>query len=70
MKSNISLAQEIKNKMKEKNISNSELSRLIGVKRADISILFKKLENNESITTAKLFRILIALNLSLSLLDD
>lgn len=66
MKTNISLAHELKNILKERNMSFAELSRLIGVTRTDISILFKKLESNKSITTSKLFKILSALNISIT----
>lgn len=70
MKTNISLAHELKNILKERNMSFAELSRLIGVTRTDISILFKKLESNKSITTSKLFKILSALNMSITFLED
>lgn len=70
MKTNISLAHELKNILKERNMSFAELSRLIGVSRTDISILFKKLESNKSITTSKLFKILSALNISITFLED
>lgn len=70
MKTNISLAHELKNILKERNMSFAELSRLIGVTRTDISILFKKLESNKSITTSKLFKILSALNISITFLED
>lgn len=62
MNNNIKLYDEIINLLKEKNITQSELARKIGVTRVDISLTLKNLKTGKSITTLKLFSILDTLD--------
>lgn len=58
---NSELGKKIKLEMKKQNLTQSDIAKILGVNRADISITFKNLENRKSITTAKLFSLLEAL---------
>ena len=58
---NSELGKKIKLEMKKQNLTQSDIAKILGVNRADISITFKNLENGKSITTTKLFSLLEAL---------
>ncbi len=69
MNNNIKLYDEIINLLKEKNITQSELARKIGVTRVDISLTLKNLKTGKSITTLKLFSILDTLDKTFTIND-
>lgn len=69
MNNNIKLYNEIINLLKEKNITQSELARKIGVTRVDISLTLKNLKTGKSITTLKLFSILDTLDKTFTISD-
>ncbi|MCF2628308.1 helix-turn-helix transcriptional regulator [Fusobacterium mortiferum] len=69
MNNNIKLYDEIINLLKEKNITQSELARKIGVTRVDISLTLKNLKAGKSITTLKLFSILDTLDKTFTIND-
>lgn len=69
MNNNIKLYDEIMNLLKEKNITQSELARKIGVTRVDISLTLKNLKTGKSITTLKLFSILDTLDKTFTIND-
>ncbi len=69
MNNNIKLYNEIINLLKEKNITQSELARKIGVTRVDISLTLKNLKTGKSITTLKLFSILDTLDKTFTIND-
>mgnify|MGYP000597603746 FL=1 len=69
MNNNIKLYNEIINLLKEKNITQSELARKIGVTRVDISLTLKNLKTGKSITTLKLFSILDTLDKTFTIID-
>lgn len=69
MNNNIKLYDEIINSLKEKNISQSDLARKIGVSRVDISLTLKHLKSGKSITTLKLFSILDTLGKTFTIND-
>lgn len=69
MNNNIKLYNEIINLLKEKNITQSELARKIGVTRVDISLTLKNLKTGKSITTLKLFSILDTLDKTFTMSD-
>lgn len=62
MNNNIKLYDEIITSLKEKNITQSDLARKIGVSRVDISLTLKNLKAGKSITILKLFSILDTLD--------
>lgn len=69
MNNNIKLYNKIINLLKEKNITQSELARKIGVTRVDISLTLKNLKTGKSITTLKLFSILDTLDKTFTIND-
>lgn len=69
MNNNIKLYDEIINSLKEKNITQSDLARKIGVSRVDISLTLKNLKSGKSITTLKLFSILDTLGKTFTIKD-
>lgn len=69
MNNNIKLYDEIINSLKEKNITQSDLARKIGVSRVDISLTLKNLKSGKSITTLKLFSILDTLDKTFTIND-
>lgn len=69
MNNNIKLYDEIINSLKEKNITQSDLARKIGVSRVDISLTLKNLKSGKSITTLKLFSILDTLGKTFTIND-
>lgn len=69
MNNNIKLYDEIINSLKEKNITQSDLARKIGVSRVDISLTLKNLKLGKSITTLKLFSILDTLGKTFTIND-